>query len=202
MLFIELFVPQDGLGADRCRRVAQGLLVRMTGDGDEAMDRATAEIFASRFHVTVHRPESWVVGDRPAGDPADGPRPYLVRVHVPGPWRKDTAEHIIGAFTRAITEEDPDADVQVYVLGVPEGSIGVRGEVKTSTDLVEMMNAPLRDAYAEGKALLDPMCGVLVDPAKAPTLEYEGTLYGFCCQGCRTAFVAKKEKEAARAASG
>ncbi|XVQ10343.1 YHS domain-containing protein [Spirillospora sp. CA-255316] len=198
MLFIELFVPRDALDADRCRQVAQSLLGRMTGDGEEAMAGPAADVFASQFQVVVHRPETWVVGDRLAGDPS----PYMVRVHAPGPWRKDTSEHIIGAFTKAITDLDPGAAVQVHVLGVPEGSIGVRGEAKTSTELVEMMNDPLRQAHAEGRALLDPMCGMLVEPDKAPTLEYEGTLYGFCCEGCRTEFIAKKEKEAARAGTG
>ncbi|WP_344593153.1 YHS domain protein [Actinomadura vinacea] len=200
MLFIELFVPQNALDADQCRRVAQSLLRHTAHDAEEEMEGPSAGIFASQFHVVVHRPETWVVGERPVG-PGD-PSPYMVRVHAPGPWRKDISAHIIGAFTKAITDVAPDAVVQMHVLGVPEGSIGVQGKPMTSAELVEMMNDPLRQAYAEGKALMDPMCGMLVELGKAPALEHEGTLYGFCCEGCRTEFIAKKEKEAARAGTG
>jgi YHS domain-containing protein len=149
--------------------------------------------------VVVHEPETWVVGDRPLD--GDGPYPYMVRVHTPGPWRKDISGHVIASFTRAVTDVDPDAAVQVHVLGVPEGGIGVRGEAKTSAALVDMMNEPLKQDYAEGRALKDPICDMLVSPDTAPTLEWEGTLYGFCCEGCREEFVRKQEKkrESARA---
>ncbi|MFI0351694.1 YHS domain-containing protein [Actinomadura sp. 9N407] len=196
MLFIELFVPENALDADQRRQVAQGFLGSMTG-GEGGMEGASADIFASQFHVVVHEPETWVRGERLLD--GDGPSPYLVRVHTPGPWRKDMSEYVITAFTKLITDVDPDAAVQVHVLGVPEGGIGVRGEAKTSAALVEMMNEPLEQAYAEGRALKDPMCDMLVSPDTAPTLEWEGTLYGFCCEGCRTEFIEKQEKKARKA---
>jgi YHS domain-containing protein len=195
MLFIELFVRQNVLDADQRRQVAQGFLGSMSG-GEDGMEGAAAEIFASQFQVVVHEPETWVMGDRLLD--ADGPSPYMVRVHTPGPWRKDMGEYVIAAFTKVITDVDPEAAVQVHVLGVPEGSIGVGGKAMTSAALVEMMNEPLKQDYAEGKALKDPMCDMLVSPDTAPTLEWEGTLYGFCCEGCRTEFIAKKEKEKGR----
>jgi len=197
MMFTEVFVPKGRLTADRRRRLAQGFMGCMTGAGEE-MDERQAAVFASQFQVVVHEPETWVVGSDLAGDPP----PYLVRVHVPGPWRKDTSEHIITTYTRLIVEEDPGAAVQVHVLGVADGSMGVRGEAKTSTGLVEMMNDPLRQDLAEGRAVVDPICDMIVMLDKAPTLEWEGTLYGFCCKDCRTEFVKRQEKKAARAASG
>jgi YHS domain-containing protein len=199
MMFIELFVPRNRLTADRRRKLAQGFMGSMTGAG-EVMDERSEAVYASQFHVVVHEPEAWIVGDDPVGE--DGPVPYMVRAHVPGPWRKDVSEHLITAFTRLILDEDPAAAVQVHVLGVTEGSIGVGGEAKTSAGLVEMMNEPLQQDLAEGRAVIDPMCDMIVPLATAPTLEWEGTLYGFCCEGCRTEFVEKKEKEVARAGTG
>jgi len=35
---------------------------------------------------------------------------------------------------------------------------------------------------------IDPVCGMTVDPAKAASVEYEGTKTYFCCPGCATRF--------------
>jgi Cu+-exporting ATPase len=40
----------------------------------------------------------------------------------------------------------------------------------------------------------DPVCGMTVDPAKAASVEYEGTEVYFCCQGCATKFRADPAK--------
>ena len=41
----------------------------------------------------------------------------------------------------------------------------------------------------------DPVCGMTVaDPAKAPSAEYDGQSYYFCCEGCRSKFQAKPEQ--------
>jgi P-type Cu+ transporter len=34
----------------------------------------------------------------------------------------------------------------------------------------------------------DPVCGMTVNPAKAPSVEHQGTNFYFCCQGCATKF--------------
>ncbi|WP_160006362.1 heavy metal translocating P-type ATPase [Rhizobium sp. 18055] len=40
----------------------------------------------------------------------------------------------------------------------------------------------------------DPVCGMTVDPDTGkPSLEYEGRVYHFCCDGCRTKFEAAPE---------
>ncbi|MFD0856153.1 YHS domain-containing protein [Actinomadura adrarensis] len=200
MLFIELFAPQGRLDADRRRKIAKGFLTAVAGTGDEgeaAPDPRSMAVFRSYFHVVVHEPETWVVGEDLVG--ADGPVPYLVRVQLPGSWRKDLSAHVIPEFTRVIVDADPGAAVQVQVLGVSEGSFGIRGEAVSSDRIVELMNEPVQQELAEGRSVVDPMCGVIVPLATAPVLEWEGTLYGFCCEGCLQEFVAKKEKEAARA---
>lgn len=39
--------------------------------------------------------------------------------------------------------------------------------------------------------LRDPVCGMTVDPGKnKPTAEHDGHIYHFCCEGCRTKFLA------------
>ena len=41
----------------------------------------------------------------------------------------------------------------------------------------------------------DPVCGMDVDPSKAAaSVEYEGTLYHFCCRGCAEKFKDYPEK--------
>ena len=37
---------------------------------------------------------------------------------------------------------------------------------------------------------IDPVCGMSVDPATAPSAEVDGTTYYFCAPGCRKAFMA------------
>ena len=34
----------------------------------------------------------------------------------------------------------------------------------------------------------DPICGMQVDPASAISLERDGEVHYFCCQGCRNRF--------------
>ncbi|MFO1351206.1 MAG: heavy metal translocating P-type ATPase [Gammaproteobacteria bacterium] len=48
------------------------------------------------------------------------------------------------------------------------------------------LDHPVRDP---GSAV-DPVCGMSVDPAGAPSLEHAGGRYYFCCNGCRDAFQA------------
>jgi Cu+-exporting ATPase len=47
-----------------------------------------------------------------------------------------------------------------------------------------------------GTTVLDPVCGMKVDPATARggTVEHQGVTYGFCCNGCRTKFLADPAK--------
>ena len=41
----------------------------------------------------------------------------------------------------------------------------------------------------------DPVCGMMVDPEKAPAkTEYKGKTYYFCAPGCKVAFEKEPEK--------
>jgi hypothetical protein len=200
MMFVELFAPKGTLDADRRRRVAErlGSLHELT-EGEESIGAGTAQVFRSMFQVVVHEPDVWVAAER-VHDPADRPR-YLVRVYVPGPWRKDMSQAVVSYVTKVLIDSDGrDPIVQVHVLGVPEGGIGLDGQVRTSEAIVEMMSAPYQDDLATGRAARDPLCGVIVPmDDDAVTLEEDGVLHAFCCAGCRDAYVDKRRKEAAHA---
>ena len=50
------------------------------------------------------------------------------------------------------------------------------------------------DAPAKG-GVIDPVCGMTVDPnAGKPHVDYQGQTYHFCCNGCRTKFLADPQK--------
>ncbi|MEV0045800.1 hypothetical protein AB0H60_20370 [Nocardia rhamnosiphila] len=114
------------------------------------------------------------------------------------------SETLMSYATRIVSDEFDDRElpfhrptVQVHVVGVSEGSIGMLGKLVKSADLVEMLSDPYRDDAEAGKALKDPMCGVLVPlDDDAVTTEIDGELYAFCCRGCRAEYVAKREKAA------
>lgn len=54
-----------------------------------------------------------------------------------------------------------------------------------------MQAAPLANAPVINR---DPICGMIVDPdAGKPSVELDGHVYHFCCDGCRTKFVAAPE---------
>ena len=59
-----------------------------------------------------------------------------------------------------------------------------------------------KDAAAPKGGVIDPVCGMTVDPsAGKPQHAYNGTTYHFCCNGCRTKFAADPEKYLAKAQS-
>ncbi|MEU0491209.1 YHS domain protein [Nocardiopsis sp. NPDC006139] len=204
MIFIELFVPRGTLDGDRRRRLAEALGdVTRLARGEDMQD-GLRQAVGSLLQVVVHEPEVWVVDQ---GVAADGAPRYVVRAHVPGPWRKAVAGAVVEYVTEAVAEVEDDPRrpyrepvVQVQVVGVAEGSLGVLGRAVDSAAIVDLMNEPRREDYEQGRALLDPVCGVyVVLDESAVTLERDGVLHGFCCAGCRDAFIEKEEKAAARA---
>lgn len=208
MMFIELFLSEGALDPAQQRRVARRLgTIHELGAGDpdsggDEMAPRSAAVFASMFQVVVHEPQIWVAGEHALTE--QDPPHCLVRIHVPGPWRKDMSETLISYATRIVSDEFGDRElpyrrptVQVHILGVSEGSIGMLGKIVKSEDLVEMLSDPYRDDLEAGKALKDPMCGVLVPlNDDTATVEIDGELYAFCCRGCRAEYVAKREKAA------
>ncbi|WP_280270105.1 hypothetical protein [Nocardia wallacei] len=208
MMFIELFLSAGALDPAQRRRAAQrlGTIHELgagePGSGEEHMAPRSAAVFASMVQVVVHEPQLWVAGEHALT--AQDPPHCLIRIHVPGPWRKDMSETLISYATRIVSDEFDDTElpyrrptVQVHVVGISEGSVGMLGRMMKSEDLVEMLSDPYRADAESGTALQDPMCGVLVPlDDNTATLEIDGELYAFCCRGCRAEYVAKREKAA------
>ena len=202
MMFIELFASRGALDTDARGRVAErlGSVWELT-EGEDVLPGAMS-VLGSLVQVVVREPETWVGGER-ALTPDSAPH-FMIRVHVPGPWRKAMSDHVIAYTTAILTESVAGSGrepvVHVHVLGVPEGGIGVAGRPVTSDGIVEMMSEPYEEDMAAGRAVKDPLCGVTVPlDEKAVTLELDGTVYGFCCADCRDEFTAKRRREQARA---
>ncbi|MFW5418076.1 YHS domain-containing protein [Nocardiopsis sp. CNT-189] len=211
MFFIEVFIPKGSLDPERRR-----LLMQRLGSVDELlmgepMHPEAERTMRSCYQAVLHEQEIWTVGGAlwTEGDPAR----YVVRLQVPGSWRKEMAEHLIPIFLRIIGEIDGDPEgvageprALVHAVGVPEGSVGVFGGPMRSEDLGLKIGQSFREARRRGEtepgprpgAVYDPMCGMTIDLATAEfTLEHGGEVYGFCCDPCRTSF--RKELEEAPA---
>ncbi|MDT0446627.1 hypothetical protein [Streptomyces johnsoniae] len=206
MLLIDVYVPPGVLDGREKQELGRRMIdALMVEDGSHA--RAVLDAQRRLTQVLVHEPAGWVLGDRPAADPADAPR-YLVRLTVPAPWRKDMAPHVVGPLTDAIaaTEEaagrDPgrvreEPHVTVQLVGVSEGGIGLFGRSLGSQELVEHVTRDYRTGrqgteqeLPPGMAL-DPVCGMVVDAAETVlTLEHEGVRHVFCDGSCRRIFAA------------
>jgi YHS domain-containing protein len=216
MILLELYVPRGTFSAGQLRELAGRLTMRQLlthadaiGDVAGADEAASANLGVLDFvdsvnHVVVHEISTWVAGGR-ALDHAGPPR-YLVRVCVPGPWRKAMSPFLVATITRAIAQASSEPGrcyrepcAEVYVIGVPEGGYGIFGQVAGESALLEMISQAKTDAPAPGDpgALIDPVCGMAASDT-VPTLEHEGTTYGFCSPGCRRHFAEKLTKSAAQ----
>lgn len=208
MMFTEVLVPAGAFSWEERARLARRLTIRgLYGDGqpgmaddDERADPGVLAFLETITHVVVREVDVWVV-DGAVMDAEARPR-YVVRIHVPGPWRKDLSEQLISRVTRALAEFDHDPDglyrepfAEVHVLGVPEGGYGAYGRVIGQSALAELIS-DAREGIAdvpEGMAL-DPVCGMAVrlDRPDAVTAEVDGTLHGFCCTHCRGEFLSRR----------
>lgn len=203
--FLELFVPAGRFTGEQRRELAGRLTLRqLLTHADELGDAVAAEAVASAdmgvlamldeyCHVVVHQVDTWVVGGRSVEPSAPGR--YVARAYVPGPWRSSLAPFLIASITHVLAEFDPDGsrlyetpNAEVAVLGVPDGGYGVRGRVAKESDVLDLISAARENRQAttpEGK-LIDPVCGMVA--VEGLTLEHNGTLYGFCSDGCRRHF--------------
>ena len=69
----------------------------------------------------------------------------------------------------------------------PATLAGEAGEAASTA--LQAVSTSLKTA-ADGIVLVDPVCGMTVDLARARHLaEHEGVVYAFCSMGCRTAFI-------------
>ncbi|WP_448463624.1 hypothetical protein [Mycolicibacterium sp. XJ870] len=214
-MFTELFVPRGAHSRAELERLAHRLTAHGMHDDPQAFSEPDAEradpgvldFLESITHVVVHEVDVWVAGGR-RRDPTEPPR-YVVRVYVPGPWRKPLSEYLIGRITRTLAEADADSGrvyrqphAEVHVLGVPEGSYGVFGRVVSDSVLTDMISDAVRGfgEVPDGMAV-DPVCGatVRVNDSVAFTAEVGGSTYGFCCPGCRRTFLDRHQGTAADA---
>jgi Cu+-exporting ATPase len=69
-----------------------------------------------------------------------------------------------------------------------------QGHGHRSLGVLAPAGKPPKDGSAGPASPVDPVCGMTVERAGAPTAEHAGAEYTFCCDGCREAFV----KEPAR----
>src|SRR5258708_4627089 len=53
---------------------------------------------------------------------------------------------------------------------------------------------PAEQELQAATAATDPVCGMKVDPTKAPSLTLDGVTYGFCSEHCSRAFQANPAK--------
>jgi len=62
------------------------------------------------------------------------------------------------------------------------------------TNSSKTKNQPFKILGAPVKLVLDPVCGMRVDPQKAAaTVDYQGKKYYFCCRSCADRFSAAPE---------
>lgn len=207
MMFTEVLVPAGVFDRRQRTQLAQRLTVEgLYGSAEDATaesERADPGVLAfleTITHVMVREVDVWVA----AGEILDAMAPprYVVRVYVPGPWRKDLSEQLVLRITRALAEFDPDPDrlarepvAEVHVLGVPEGGYGAYGRVLGQSALAGLISDARQgiDDVPDGMAV-DPVCGMTVrlDRPDAVTAEVDGTRYGFCCSHCRGEFLSRQ----------
>lgn len=206
MMFTEVFVPAGALDREERTRLARRLTVRglyggaqqSPTDGERA-DPGVLAFLETITHAVVHEADVWVAD----GDVVDDAAPrYVVRVYVPGPWRKDLSAELVSRITRVLAEFDADPDrlyrepvAEVHVLGVPEGGYGAYGRVVGQSALADLISDARQgiDDVPEGMAV-DPVCGmtVRIDRPGAVIADVDGTRYGFCCTHCRGEFLARR----------
>lgn len=198
MMFIELLAPAGTFTATQREEIGTAFINEIMSE--EFGAGSLVDGIRSCCQVTVSEPGTWVVGGS-APDPA--PR-YLVRVSVPGAWRKEMSEMIIQAVTKVLAgyDEDPqrlfeNPHAWVQVLGVPERSYGAYGKALTSTDITRLVTSGYRgsaDSAAAAEQVpegmgIDPVCGMTAALDEASiTLEHAGTTYAFCSAQCRTVY--------------
>lgn len=204
MMFTEVFVPRGAFTHQELDGLAQRLTMRGLYGEAEATDPGVLEFLEGITHVVVHELDVWVAGGRTveAGEPSR----YVVRVHVPGAWRKDLSKTLVERVTRVLAEFDPEPErlygkphAEVHVLSVPDGGYGVFGRVVGQSAMAELISATKRGTVeAPAGTAIDPACGCVV-PLDGPdtiTAGVDGVTYAFCCAGCRQHFLAGKQDKA------
>jgi Cu+-exporting ATPase len=92
------------------------------------------------------------------------------------------------------TSHKPAAMSGMVQLGSAKAQIGAAPRMEKAS--------PAHPASAPAAVVVDPVCGMSVDPAKAAaTATHAGQTYYFCCRGCAGKFEAEPEKYLAASAA-
>jgi xanthine dehydrogenase accessory factor len=100
--------------------------------------------------------------------------------------------------------EERDLAVVRSPAGLPLGTSGQEGISLSVMAEISSLRAESRPNFSgvqerEPDSAVDPVCGMAVEVASARhVVEHGGTLYYFCCAGCRGVFEQEPEKYAAR----
>lgn len=197
MLFIELFSPAGVLARQDRVEIARKLLTGILPEGGGPA--GTIRSARSLAQVVVHEPEAWITGPE-LDSPIDAP-PFIVRVTVPaGHMSEGKRREIISRVTGVLSAYGGDPErvycepaAWVLITEIPEGGCGAFGRPMLSSDLVRLVlssagAAPAEADAAAPDAFVDPVCGMTVPAGRAVTLERDGRVVGFCCNGCREVF--------------
>ncbi|MFV9635401.1 hypothetical protein [Mycobacterium neumannii] len=213
MMFTELFVPKGAHTREELDQLAQRLTTHGLHDSPHALSEPAAEradpgvleFLESITHVVVHEVDVWIAGGR-RQDAGAVPR-YVVRVYVPGPWRKPLSEHLIARITRALADAQGDPgrlyerpDCEVHVLGVPDGGYGAFGRVIDDSILMDMISDATSGIAEVPEGMgVDPVCGTTVSMTEpgAVTAEVDGVTFQFCCPQCRGTFLKRQRNKVA-----
>ncbi|MFF5986919.1 hypothetical protein [Prauserella flavalba] len=188
MMFVEVFAPEGLLTGEQRDRLADDLVNEVV-----KADSAPPEVLEAQraiSHVVFHEVGAWYTGGRRAE------HGLLVRVSVPEGWREDMSPYLVETYGRLLA--DPGA--MVHVVGVPEGGIGLGGQVLRANDIVRLITRPFRESGAPRAepppgSGLDPVCGMFVPfEHAAGVAEGDGTRYAFCSKGCHEVFAEEQTR--------
>ncbi|MEA2428958.1 MAG: xanthine dehydrogenase accessory factor [Thermoleophilaceae bacterium] len=150
----------------------------------------------------------YVVAGGAEAEPADGDVAVVVASHGRGeegaleralragvPYVGLVASRRRGAAVVEALRETGLADEQLRRLRTPAGlDIGARGSEEIAVSIVAEIIAVRRSELTAGSpqpTAVDPVCGMEVPAAPpTPSLVHEGQTVWFCCDGCRSAYVA------------
>src|ERR1700694_2086039 len=99
---------------------------------------------------------------------------------------------------RAVTvfQDHPQWDYTTFLdIGflALSAALGIRFLGTGGIQMLKMMEmAP--EEMAQNKKHIAPVCGMVADPASAPSLVHDGRTFYFCSEGCRESFAAEPER--------
>lgn len=203
MMLMEVFATKNALNQEQRAKLSQRL-VNEVMRADKA-PAAMIERTRAFTYVVIHELELMPGGQEMT---SGSPPHYLVRMTIPagnGAHAMRSGE-VVDRITRVLAEVDGDSDrlyqelaAWVQIIEVPDGNMGVYGQVARIGDLMKMVLTPgykPDDQAAPSKSavpsLIDPICGMSVPlDEHAITAVQDGTTYAFCSTACRDLFLSR-----------